>query len=282
VLEFLDAGDDETDLAGGKLGARQRFGREHADVFHQIVGARRHQPNLVLLLQHAIDDANQHDDADVVVEPGINDQRLQRRVFIAARRRNVLHHGFQHVDDAQPALGGAMHGVIGRNADDFLDLVDHALRVGGGQIDLVQHREDFNAELDSRVAVGHGLRFHTLRGIDHQQRAFAGRQRTRNFVGEIDVAGGVNQVELVFLAVLRLVQQGGGLRLDGDAALALQVHRVEYLRLHLAVGKAAAVMNQSVRQRGFAVVDMGDDGEIADQGVAHEESLGAPDGALCL
>ncbi len=96
------------------------------------------------------------------------------------------------------------------------------------------------------------------------------------------MAGGVDQVELVFLAVLRLVEQGCGLRLDGDAALALQVHRIEYLRLHLAIGEAAAVMDDAIRQRRFAVVDMGDDGEIADQGVAHEESLWALTSAFCL
>jgi hypothetical protein len=30
-------------------------------------------------------------------------------------------------------------------------------------------------------------------------------------------------------------------------------------------------MDEPIRQRGFAVVDMGDDGKIANQGVAHEK-----------
>ena len=81
------------------------------------------------------------------------------------------------------------------------------------------------------------------------------------------MAGGVDQVELIDLAVLRLVEQGCGLGLDGDAALALQVHRVEHLRFHFAVGQAPAGLNEAVGQRGFAVVDVGDDGEVAD--VAH-------------
>ena len=74
----------------------------------------------------------------------------------------------------------------------------------------------------------------------------------------------VDQVEVVDLAVARLVVQRGGLRLDGDAALALEVHRVEHLRLHLAVGQAAAQLDDAIGQGGFAVVDVGDDGKITD------------------
>ena len=114
------------------------------------------------------------------------------------------------------------------------------------------------------VAVGDALRLDALRRIDHQQRAFAGGQAARDFVGEVDVAGGVDQVQLVALAVLRVVEQRDALRLDGDAALALQRHVVEHLRLHLAVCQAAADLDQAVGERGFAVVDVGDDRKIAD------------------
>jgi hypothetical protein len=130
------------------------------------------------------------------------------------------------------------------------------------QVDLVQDRHDFHAEIQRGVAVGDGLGFHALGGVDHQQRAFAGRQRTRDFIAEVDVAGGVDQVQVVDLAVARLVLQRRGLGLDGDAALALQVHRVEHLRVHLTVRQAAAQLDDAVGQRRFAVIDVGDDGKI--------------------
>ena len=75
---------------------------------------------------------------------------------------------------------------------------------------------------------------------------------------------GVDQVEVVDLAVARLVTQGCSLRLDGDAALALDIHRIKDLRLHLAVRKAAAEVDDAIGQRRFAVVDMGNDGKITD------------------
>src|SRR3546814_2395704 len=74
-----------------------------------------------------------------------------------------------------------------------------------------------------------GLRLDPLAGVDHQDRALAGRQRAADLVGEVDVPGGVDQVQGVAAAVPGVVQQPDGLRLDGDAALALDVHRVEHL-----------------------------------------------------
>ena len=51
---------------------------------------------------------------------------------------------------------------------------------------------------------------------------------------------------------------------DGDAALALQVHRIEHLRHHFALRKRAGDFQQAVGQRRFAVVDVRNDREIAD------------------
>ena len=78
------------------------------------------------------------------------------------------------------------------------------------------------------------------------------------------MAGGVDQVEAVDAAVARRVLQRRGLRLDRDAALALDVHRVEHLRFHFPVAEAAAALDQAIGQRRFAVVDVGDDRKIAD------------------
>ena len=185
-------------------------------------------------------------------------------VGIALGRRHFRDQRFQHIFHAQPGLGRAPHGVLRVDADHVLDFGDGIFRIGRRQVDLVQHRHDFDAQLERRVAVGHRLRFHALRGVDHQQRAFTGRQRTRDFIGEVHMPRRIDQVQVVDLAVARLVAQRRGLRLDGDAALALDIHRVEHLRFHLAVGQAAAQMDDAVCQRGFAMVDVGDDGEVTD------------------
>ena len=118
--------------------------------------------------------------------------------------------------------------------------------------------------LQRKVGVGQRLRLHTLAGVHHQHRALACGQAAAHLVAEIHVAGGVDEVELVFLAVLGRIVHRHGARLDGDAALALQLHVVQNLRFHCALVHSLRLFQDAVRQSGFAVVDMGDDAEIAD------------------
>ena len=78
------------------------------------------------------------------------------------------------------------------------------------------------------------------------------------------VARRVDEVQYIDLAVVGAVIQTHGARLDGDAALALELHGVEDLVLHLALFNGMALLQQPVCQRGFAVVNVGDDRKIAD------------------
>jgi hypothetical protein len=142
--------------------------------------------------------------------------------------------------------------------------VDDFRRIGGRQIDLIDDGEHFQALLQRGVAVGDALRLHALRGVDHQQGSFASRERTRNLVGEVDVPRRIDEIQLIQHAGNGLKAQGHALGLDGDAALSLQVHAIEHLRLHFPRIQAAALLNEPVGQRGFAVVDVSNDGKIAD------------------
>ena len=117
---------------------------------------------------------------------------------------------------------------------------------------------------DAKERIGDGLRFHALARVHDQQRAFARGKRARNFVGKIDVTGRVDQIELVFVPILRRVVKTNAFGLNGDAALALEVHRVEHLRAHLALAERAGQLEQAVGQRGLAVVNVRDDAKIAD------------------
>src|ERR1700730_6709372 len=60
------------------------------------------------------------------------------------------------------------------------------------------------------------------------------------------------------------------MRFNRDPALALQIHRIEQLVLLVAVVNRAGRLEQSIRQSGFAVIDVRDDAEIARQFDSHE------------
>ena len=79
------------------------------------------------------------------------------------------------------------------------------------------------------------------------------------------MTGRIDEIELIGFAIARRVRQRHRLCLDGDAALALDRIVVQNLRFHLAVGQATAQLDDAIGERRLAVVDMGNDGEVADQ-----------------
>ena len=79
----------------------------------------------------------------------------------------------------------------------------------------------------------------------------------------------IDQVEDVDLPVVCLVGQPNRVRLDRDPPLALEVHAVEHLRFHLTCLERSRHLEKPVGQSRLAVVDVGDDGEIADETLVH-------------
>ena len=77
------------------------------------------------------------------------------------------------------------------------------------------------------------------------------------------MAGRIHEIEDIGLAVFGFVREPHRLRFDRDAALALDIHRVEDLLHHVALGQSAGFLDQTIRKRRFAVVDMGNNGKIA-------------------
>jgi hypothetical protein len=83
------------------------------------------------------------------------------------------------------------------------------------------------------------------------------------------MARSIDQVQDVGLTVVGEVRQPDRVRLDGDPALPLEIHAVEDLGLHLAHLQRPGDLEEPIRKRRLAVVDMGDDREVADEALVH-------------
>ncbi len=170
-----------------------------------------------------------------------------------------------------------------------------------GEVDLVDDGDDREVLLERHVDVGQRLRLDPLRGVHDEQGALAGRQRPRDLVGEVHVAGGIDEVELVSPSppspLSRERGRGGdrGLRRSTPAASA--VRGVQSMRTavalivmprsrsrsiwsstcsrHLARRDGAGDLKQPVGERALPMVDMGDDAEVADAGLVHAERYGS-------
>ena len=126
--------------------------------------------------------------------------------------------------------------------------------------------------LHGQEGVGQSLGLDALGRVHDEHRALAGRQRAGDLIVEVHVTRGVDEVELVGAAVGGLVGQPHRTGLDGDAALTLQVHVVQQLALHVPIGHGVALLNQPVGKGGLSVVDVCDNGKIANFGlVGHKQ-----------
>ena len=270
VGDHLDAAGDEADFARAQRLDLHRPRREDAERLDLVVLPRVHQRDLHRIPDRAFQHADDDHHAAVGVVPRVENQRLERRVGVAFGRRQPGHDRLENVLHASALFGTGEDGGISVKADNFFELPPRLVGLRARQIDLVDDRDDLEIVVDREIGVGQRLRFDALRRIDQQQGALAGGQRARDFVAEVDVAGRIDQVEDVGLTVIRRIRQPHRMRLDRDAALALEVHAVEHLRRHLARLQRAGDLEKAVGQRRLAVVDMRDDGKIPNVGLFHQ------------
>ena len=100
--------------------------------------------------------------------------------------------------------------------------------------------------------------------VHEQHDAVDHREHALDLAAEVGVAGRVHDVD-----VHAVVVHGGVLGEDRDAPLLLDVARVhDSLDDVLVLGEGASLLQELVDERGLAVVDVGDDGDIA-QGARH-------------
>ena len=262
----LDGGTQIPDLARTQAVGPAPLRREHTDLVHIVCRARRHQPHAHAAPQLALPHPHQRDHPEITVVPTVDHHGAAAPAGSVGGRGQPGRQRLEHVPDPQPGLRRAQDGVTGVKADRILDLRAHAVGFGRGQVDLVEDDDDLVVVVDRLVDVGQGLRLDPLGRIHHQKRSLAGRERAVDLVREVDMPGGVDQVQHVIPPVGGPVGEAYRLRLDRDSALALELHAVEHLLAHLALGQSAAGLDQPVGERGLAVVDVGDDGEVADPG----------------
>ena len=138
-------------------------------------------------------------------------------------------------------------------------LVDDHRRPRVGTVDLVDHDDGLEAHLERLRHHELGLRQRPFGGVDQHQRAVDHVEDALDLAAEIGVARGVDDVDAGVLP-----EDRGGLGQDGDAALALEIVGIHRPLGHpLVLAKGAGLLQQPVDQGGLAMVDMGDDGDVA-------------------
>ena len=144
-------------------------------------------------------------------------------------------------------------------------LVDGEVGVAAGAVDLVDDQEDLEPSRDRLLGDEARLRHRPLEGVDDEQGRVDHVEDALDLAAEVCVSGGVDEVD-PGVAVL----ERGRLRGDRDPALPLEV-----VAIHRPVGVGGSALDrtgcreESVDERGLAVVDVGDDREVSNVCGAH-------------
>jgi hypothetical protein len=113
------------------------------------------------------------------------------------------------------------------------------------------------------------LRQRSFAGVHQQQYAIDDFQSALDFTAEIAVARRVDNVD--FDAV---ISHAGGFGEDGDTAFAFKIVGIHHPFGDFLVGsKNAALAQHGVDQRGLSVIDVSDDGYVANFVTSHNHPL---------
>ena len=125
--------------------------------------------------------------------------------------------------------------------------------------------------------MGHeaGLRHRTVHGVDQNKYRIDHRQHALDLAAEVCVAGGVDDIDAVTVPVDR-----GILRQDGDTAFLFLIVAVHHpLGGDRAFAEGTRLLQQAIDESGLAVIDVCDDGDIAEVFNGHSEVL--PGNGIC-
>jgi hypothetical protein len=220
--------------------------------------------------------------AQVIAIVEIGDEHFEVLVEIGLRGRNLFDDGLVErghagvaglvIEMALPLLrgktelgrgidGGEIELRVGRVEfeEELEDHVEHLVRTGVFAIDLVDDDDGLGAHFERLAKHELGLRLRAVEGIDDEHDAVDHLENALHFAAEIGVTGGVDDVDVIILVLER-----GVFGLDRDAFFALEIHRIHDAFDDGLVGaKGARLAEELIHERGLAVVNVGDNGDVA-------------------
>src|SRR5579859_7802809 len=194
---------------------------------------------------------------------------------VGARRRDVLDNGVEErlhgaAGVVQFQLGKA---VLGAGVNDgeikllvrgvqrheqLKHLVQDLVRQGIFAVNFVDDHDGFRAGFERLAKDKTGLGLRTFGGVHHEEHAVNHVHDALDLAAEIGVAGGINDVDVVVL-----VFESGVFGANGDAFFTLEIHGIHHALFGGLVGaKGAGLFEQAINERRFAMVNMGNDGDV--------------------
>ena len=257
VLE-RGAAQDRVELGGERRAADGRLQQLGGDLRAVEVGLGE----LVVAVGQRLDHLGAGSSSDVDEVGG----DLFDRVVLTDRGLAAPHEGAvaDQVDDAdEVALGADRHlQHEGRRAEALTDRLDAEVEACTGAVELVDEAHARDAVLVGLTPHRLGLRLDTGDTVEHGDRTVEDAQVALDLDGEVDVPGGVDDVDLVVFP-----PAGRRSRRDRDATLLLllhPVHRGAAIVDFTDLVRDTGVEEDAFGRRGLAGIDVRHDADVAD------------------
>src|SRR6266508_4945746 len=233
--------------------------------------------DLLAPADRAVVDAAEREPADVRRRVEVRHVRLQRMVVVVLGRGYPLEQRLEERFEVrcervrrEARMAGARVRVDDRELDlvlgrveieeELVHLVDDLRDPRVRAVDLVHDEDQRQPRLERLAQHEAGLRQRAFARVDEQEDAVDHRETALDLAAEVGVPGRVDDVDLN-----AAVPDGGVPGKDRDPLLALEVHRVEHpLGDLLVLPERARLPEHRVDERRLAVIDVGDDRDIAD------------------
>ena len=267
-------GDGAFGFTGAETGEFEDLGNFCADTFAVLVA---NDEDVLTDGGDTAEDLANRDAADVVAPVNIGHEHVEGLVGLGEGRRNVIEDGLEERGHVLLFLAEVVHhvavaaGAIHNRGVELLfggvefheeleHLVVHLSRLGVFAVDFVDDDHDLEAMGEGLAEHETGLSLWAVVGIDHEEHAVDHAERALDLATEVGVSGSVDDVNDLILPV-----NGGVLGLDRDALLLFEVHGIHGTLLDALVGaENATLLEKFVDEGGFAMVDVGDNGDVTD------------------
>ena len=194
LLDVLEPGSDIAHFPRAQPRNGLGLGRKHAHLHGLGSRPSGHEAQSLPLPHRAVHHPHIGYHPFIRVIVGIKYKCPQGGLRMPRGRRHLVRHGLQDLPHPPSLLGRDPDDVLSGKNQYLLHLFSHSLRLGIGQVHLVNHRYQGQPQLLSDKHIGHGLGLHALGGIHHHHRAFTGGQAPGHLVSEVHMAGGIDEV----------------------------------------------------------------------------------------
>ena len=126
---------------------------EHSDLICIIFLSGIEELDLVTLADGSVHNLEICDDSSERIEYRVKDKGLERCLRITLRSRNSLDDGIQNLFDAFSGLARSKQDILSLASDKIYHLVSHYIHHSRLDIDLIQHRDDFQIVLDGQIKI---------------------------------------------------------------------------------------------------------------------------------